>query len=481
MNTLQDSAHAVERALLEGQTALDAGAHRDAAAHFGAAFALAPTTFALAEMAAQAWRLAGDLLAERAVWLAANRTARPTDARTLFALGTGLLETGAPFEALPCFEAVVRMLPRDPAALGALASAHRATGDPQRGWALAQKAVELAPTAPALLLTAAQIRHALGDLTGARKWLEKAEQVRPGHAGTTVQRAFTLLIGGANAAGWEAWEARGLPAGPIGARNWSGEALNGSTIAVVMEQGIGDLFHFVRYVRRLEARGPQRVVVECPAPAVALLEQSGFDAVPTGQLPPVDWYVPLLSLPHRLASDSDVANDGVPYLSTGTPRTAHTPPPSAAASPTPARRPRVGIVWKGNAAFLSTALRDLDDSALNHLGAMPEVQWVSLQMGEPVPAALAGAEQPAVSGDWLATAQLLESLDAVVSVDTAVAHLAGALGVPVYVLLPYAPDWRWGLRSERTVWYPSARLLRQPKPRDWPGAIATLRKALTTL
>ncbi|AMW04006.1 tetratricopeptide repeat protein [Gemmatimonas phototrophica] len=458
----------LEQLLEAGQTALDAGRFHEASERFEEAWQLHRESFALVQVAANARRLAGDVLAERQLWQRAATTAPPGDAAGLYALGTGLLETGAPQEAQPCFERVVRMLPRDAAALGALASALRANGDPQRGWAMVQKAIGMTTAAPALLLTAAQIRHALGDLSGARQWLAKAERLRPDHALTSVQRAFTHLIAGACQAGWDAFEARGLPQGPEGVPAWHGEPLAGATIAVVMEQGLGDLFHFVRYVRRLEARGAARVIVECPPSALRLLQASGFDAVATGLLPRTDWYVPLLSLPHRLGSDTDVAGDVVPYL--------HAEMSDGAPAPHADRR--VGLVTHGNPAFLSTVLRDLDASHAARLAEIPGIQWVWLQMGEPIPPALDHAEQPALGGDWLDTARLLQTLDAVVSVDTAVAHLAGAMQLPVFVLLPYAPDWRWGLRSDRTAWYPSARLVRQPGPRDWAGALDELQRAV---
>lgn len=458
--------------LAEGQLALDEGRHRDAALAFGRAAAALPTEWALHQMTANAWRLAGDVVQARDALRFAFRAGQPAAIESLFTLGTALLETGAPSEARACFNAVLARRPRDPAALGALAAAQRADGDPAGAWPHIQQALSLSHEAPALLLTAAQVRHSHGDTAGALQWLAKAEQVRPGHPLQQLQRAFSLLIEGATAPGWAAFEARGLPSLPPGARDWYGEPLAGQTIAVVMEQGLGDLFQFVRFVRRLEALGPDRVVVEAPSSAVSLLRASGFDAVPSGELPPTDWAVPLLSLPHRLGSDRDTGTDLVPYL-----RTDFSPTPETS-DPTQRVEPRVGIVFRGNPAFLSTSLRDLPSEALAELLGIGGVRWVWLQYdesptpGEHMPKYL---ETPPLSGNWLDTAHLVQTLDAVVSVDTAVAHLAGALNIPHFVLLPFSPDWRWGIRSDRTAWYPSARLARQPGPRDWTGAVSQLR------
>ena len=454
--------------LTAGQEALEAERFRDAATAFAQAARALPTEWSLHQMTANAWRLAGEIVRAREQLQVAFAEARPTEVEGLFALGSALLDSGAPTEARQCFDQVVVQRPRDPAALAALASARRADGDPEGAWPLIPRALTLAHKMPALFLTAAQIRHALGDTAGARQWLAKAEKIRPGHHLQQVQLAFSHLIEGASAPGWAAFEARGLPALPEGARDWHGEPLEGQTIAVVMEQGLGDLFHFVRYVRRLEARGPARVIVECPASTVSLLVASGFDAVPVGQLPPTDWAVPLLSLPMRLGSDADTASDIVPYLHTGD-------APHAPRAYAPRHDPpRIGVVYQGNPAFLSTVLRDLDAAALGALLALPQVRWVWLQYGVAPQAAAGAIEQPVLTGDWLDTARLLESLDAVVTVDTAVAHLAGATGLPVFVLVPFAPDWRWGLGREDCAWYPTARVVRQPASRDWAGALAAL-------
>ncbi|WP_396213480.1 tetratricopeptide repeat protein [Gemmatimonas sp.] len=453
--------------LAEGHEALEAQRYAEAAAAFGQATAALPGEWALHQMTANAWRLAGDVVRERTALRAAFELARPTEIDALYALGTALLESGAPTQARACFEGVVARRPRDAAALSALASARRADGDPEGAWSLVQRALTIAPQMPALVLTAAQVRHALGDHAGARSWLMQAEQIRPGHPLQQTQLAFSLLMGGPCSAGWAAFESRGRPDTPQGARDWHGESLVGESIAVVMEQGLGDLFHFVRYVRRLEARGAARVVVECPPSAVSLLAASGFDVVPRGQLPPTVWSVPLLSLPHRLESNTDTASDLVPYLRL------HESGTGGGTRAQSTATPRVGIVWKGNPAFLSTALRDLEMPALHALMDLPGIEWVWLQLGEdpPEPRHDVVVHAPHLSGDWYDTARTLDTLDLLIAVDTATAHLAGAMGIPTIVLLPFTPDWRWGWHGDRCIWYPHVRLARQPSSRDWRGAV----------
>lgn len=487
----------IEAWLVAGQAALDAGHHADAAAAFRHVQDALPGEITVALMVANAWRLAGHTMAVRDTLLSvfhhatATATAsgpalrEPVDVTAIYELGAALLEAGLPAEARQLFERVVRQRPKDPAALGALAGATRAEGDPQRAWPIVQRAMAIASRQPALLLTAAQIRHALGDLTRARYWLDRAEAVRPAHGPTRLQRALTSLLSGPSAEGWADFEHRGLPTPPTtGARAWHGEPLEGRSILVTAEQGQGDNFQFVRFVAELSRRGASRVVLECHAGALSLFAASGFDAVARGEAPVTDWYVPMLSLPHRLGTGADVASGGIPYLHAGLPpdhsttRTENAKPIDRASRGNAPTSRRLGLVWQGNPAFLSTTLRDLDPTLLPSLLDIPAVEWVSLQLGAALTVHDHRLEMPYLSSCWLDTALLLTGLDGVVTVDTGIAHLAGAMGLPTYILLPFTPDWRWGLTADTTPWYPSARLIRQRRPRDWASVVDELAHTL---
>jgi hypothetical protein len=463
--------HNLENVLASGQTALEEGRHAEAAQAFDQVRAAIPDNVTVCQMAAQAWRLARDTVRERDAWRGAYAVRQAVDIPTLFEIGSGLLLSGAPFEARECLETVAAARARDSAALGALAAACRSTGHLPEAWRLVTKALALSPRSPTLCLTAAQIRHSQGNLADAHRWLDKAEKLRPSHGPTKLQRGLTWLLSGPSAAGWEGFEARGLPACPTGARPWHGEPLTGQSIVVLAEQGLGDLFHFLRFIPLLHDRGATRVVIEAPPSTHRLLIANGFTIVSPGALPETDWYVPLLSLPHRLGTDSDHHWPGKPYLSVGS--------ASEAVGQPSASRPRFGVSWKGNPAFLATALRDLDSHYLPALSGVADAEWLSLQIDEPCPPEFSGMAGPI--GDWLDTARGLHSLDCVISIDTAVAHLAGAMGLPTLVLLPYSPDWRWGMTGDRTPWYPTARLVRQQAPRDWPSAIALAAQLLANL
>ncbi|WP_373061810.1 tetratricopeptide repeat protein [Gemmatimonas sp.] len=459
----------VESTLAAGLSALEGERFTEAADAFARVQQEMPQEIAVALMVANAWHLSGDAVAEREALLHTYRASiDDADDASVYQLGAALLDAGAPTEARRCFERVVRHRPKDPAALGALAGATRAEGDPHKAWPIMQRAMALTSKQPALLLTAAQIRHALGDLTRARYWLDRAEAIRPEHSPTRLQRALTSLLGGPTAAGWADFEHRGLPTPPsTGASPWHGEPLTGQTILVTSEQGQGDNFQFIRFVSNLVARGAKRVVVECHPGALSLFIASGFDAVPKGQAPVTDWYVPMLSLPYRLDIGADIAGARVPYLHAG-----------VRLAPNSAGQRRLGLVWQGNPAFLATTLRDFDQTLLPQLLSLPEIEWVSLQYGATYTADHHRLKKPEMLSNWLDTARMLASLDGVVTVDTGIAHLAGGMGIPTFILLPFTPDWRWSLGTETTLWYPSARLIRQRAPRDWASTIAPLLAAL---
>lgn len=472
--------------LNEAQVAVEAGQHGAATAAFRQVQALLPADASIAMALANSCRLAGDGVSARKALVRAHADADWSDPAIAYALGTALLECGHAHEAVECFGHTVSRLPRDAAAHSALAGAFRSSGQLSDAWSEVQQAVALAPRLPAVLLTSAQVRHDMGDFAGAANWLNRAEVERPGHGPTRVQRAYTSLIQGVSSDGWALFDARPLPTPEpdLGAKAWNGESLHGESILVTAEQGVGDQFQFLRFVRALSAYGAGRVVVECHPDAVSLLKGNGFDCVPRGEgAPDTAWHVPLLSLPHRLGTGLDVFGDLVPYLrspSSGsnskpeTMATDGTPNTGAASSPPSSRPRRIGLVWAGNPDFPGRATRDFDVSLLPELIAIPGVQWVSLQHGAPGDIELAGLSRVPLSRDWLATSSILESLDGLVTTDTGIAHLAGAMGIPTWVMLSFVPDWRWGAAGGSTPWYPTMHLVRQRAPGDWAGVVRDL-------
>ncbi len=452
------------RALLEGEAAMTASDLTAAAAAFERARLAAPSDVSIAIALANVHTLRDDGVSRRAVLLDAFASGDWQDSAAAYALGTALLDAGAPVEATMCLQHVVKSHGKDPAALSALAGALRTQGRVTEAWPLAQRAAQLAPRQAAFLLTAAQVRHDLGDLVGARRWLKQAEQVRPGHAPTRVQAAYTSLIDRISAHGWALFENRPLPVPATSARPWHGEALAGCSILVTAEQGVGDQFQFLRFVHLLAERGAARVVVECHPHAVELFVANGYDAVARGSRVETDFHVPLLSLPYRLELDVDVQATRVPYLRA-----------RVVATEVDRAVRRVGLVWSGNAAFPGRFTRDLSSDALlmllEQLAKVPDLSVLSLQQGTDVSALPAHVRTVGALSEWADTAAQLAELDVLVTTDTGIAHLAGAMGVRTLVMLQHVPDWRWGLRGTQSVWYPTLELIRQPTSGDWASVV----------
>jgi hypothetical protein len=313
----------------------------------------------------------------------------------------------------------------------------------------------------------------------------------PADAVAHLNLAMALLAQGAWAEGWRSYEwreATGLMDGdrrPWEAPRWDGAPVAGTTVLVHAEQGLGDTLQFVRHLPRLRARGA-RVVLAVPPTLVPLLALAPLadEVVPlTGALPRHDWQLPLMSLPLRLGlgTDAEVMGDGGPYL-LAPPRVE--PPAPWLSAP----GPRVGIVWAGHPTHTNDRHRSVGVEPLRPLFDVTGLTWVSLQHGARA-ADLAAAALPVPVHDhapWLRTladtAAALRHLDLVITVDSAVAHLAGALGRPCWLLLPrVGVDWRWSAERPGSRWYQSMMAFRQTAPGDWGPIVAQLASRLAAL
>jgi hypothetical protein len=258
---------------------------------------------------------------------------------------------------------------------------------------------------------------------------------------------------------------------------WLGQDdLKGQTVLIHTEQGLGDTIQFARYAQVLAERGARVVFEAEPALYDLLRTLPGVDTLVRQRdpLPAFDLYCPLMSVPIGCGTTLDSIPCAVPYLRTN--------PAKVWAWQDrlgPKTRPRVGLVWSGSTTHQADHLRSLELSEL--LAALPNgFDYVSLQKEiRPGDMAAVHASGMAHFGDALLTmddtAALCACMDLVIAVDTSVAHLAGALGLPVWVLLPHMPDWRWLLERSDSPWYPSARLYRQQRARDWSAPLAQLR------
>lgn len=260
---------------------------------------------------------------------------------------------------------------------------------------------------------------------------------------------------------------------------WDGSPLAGRRILLHAEQGLGDTLQFVRYAPLVKDRGGH-VILECQKPLVRLLSgMRGVDClIPAGAvLPSFDCHAPLLSLPAIFQTDWASIPAAIPYL---------TVPPaeqerwkSAIEARVGARAGlKVGLTWAGNPRHKNDRNRSLPVDALGALAGLDNILFFGLQKGCAGPNPLETVELLDAASDFRDTAAIVQNLDLIVSVDTSVAHLAGAMGKPVRTLLPFAPDWRWMLDRASTPWYPSMKLYRQTRRQDWTEVLEKLRAEL---
>lgn len=280
--------------------------------------------------------------------------------------------------------------------------------------------------------------------------------------------SLALLKMGHLLEGWANYECRFqiselIPPRAFSAPLWTGQAFQEQRLLITAEQGLGDTIQFIRYAPLVKARGGT-VVVECQATLAGLLKSCpGVDEViASGQpLPDYDWYVSLMSLPHIFQTTLETIPSDVPYIK----------PIRSALQRTPNRPLQVGLAWAGNPKHQRDRLRSCRFGELLPLFKIVGIHWVCLQKEIPAsdrePVATCETLERICLDDFAATSEQVSGLDLVISVDTSVAHLAGALNVPVWILLAKASDWRWLLNRDDSPWYPSARLFRQREPGDW--------------
>lgn len=322
------------------------------------------------------------------------------------------------------------------------------------------------------------VLHEQGEFAAAIGCYHQALQLNPAYPDAHVNLGLLKLLLGDLATGFREyewrWQRRDIAPRSFAQPRWDGSDLQGKTILIHVEQGFGDTIQFLRYVPLLGQRGG-RVLVECAPPMQRLLA-----AVPEIQqlvlkdapLPAFDCYTSLLSLPHQFGTTQET----VP------PPLALTAPPLQAALPVTPQL-KVGLVWAGSSINPIDARRSIDLSQLQPLLSLPQIRIYSLQTGEratdltPFLSAQVYDLSPSLQ-DFADTAAVVAALDLVITVDTAIAHLAGSLGKPVWVLLPFVPDWRWLLDRSDSPWYPTARLFRQTQAGDWAGVVERVRQAL---
>lgn len=350
-----------------------------------------------------------------------------------------------------------------------------------------QRSLELDPGNAGAWSNLGLARQALGDPAGAIAAFQQALSHAPGFVRARWNLAFVLLLCGRFDEGWRAYDARlaieelGGTEAKITLPRWNGRVEPGLRIEVVAEQGLGDTLQFARYLPLLAAAGAVPTLA-CDAvlhPVLASLP-GALRLVGRGvQDPECTAQFPLASLPQHFGTRPETIPAAVPYL---------TVDPQGVRQWEdwlgPRQGLRVGVVWAGNPAHTNDRQRSVALGKLRPLLELAGISWFSLQLGAGreqlalVPEALRPRDAAQNLRDFGDTAALITALDLVLSVDTSVAHLAGALNRPVWIMLPFAPDWRWQLEREDSPWYPSARLFRQSRRGDWSSVLERVARAL---
>lgn len=374
--------------------------------------------------------------------------------------------------------------PHHPIASNALATACYEQGELERAATLYRTALGSisGPAAGHLWMNLGCTLRDAGRLDEAAIAFDHALGLLPHSSAALWQRALNRLTAGDWVAGFADYEWRwlgdALADRPFRQPLWDGHTAG--TVLFYAEQGFGDSIQFVRYAAIAAQRGAT-VILDCPRSLVRLLRTvpGVAQVVPMGDhLPPCDFRAPLMSLPWMCGTTVQTVPATIPYL--------HAPAPTALLSLPPSPRTKIGLVWTDAPKFdARQSDRGTGLATFAPLVANSPHQWVSLQKGFATRelATVPWGNQVWNAGDhchdFADTAAVIAQLDLVITVDTAVAHLAGAIGKPVWIVLPFTPDWRWLRDRPDTPWYPTARLFRHPAPGDWSGAIAQLQTALS--
>ena len=466
-----------------GNSLLQAGKPAEACAAYDRALALQP-------IAPRTHNNLGVALAEQRLLDRAlehyNEALRldPLYAEAAYNLGNVLRQLRRHAEAVVSYDRALALAPHWPQALLNRGLAFASMGRPALAAASYRAALAVNPDYPEAHNNLGLALQLQGETQDAMRHFDRAIELAPEFANAHCNRAQLCLLLGQLESGWGEYEWRWRLAGvslpALSVPPWDGSSVAGRTLLLRAEQGFGDTLQFVRFAAQLRAAGA-RPIVECQPPLASLLSRvSGVEGtIRRGEPAPAsDFQIPLASLPGMLqilAIDSIPAQ--VPYLRAEPSLVARWREKLAALPGV-----KIGIAWKGSATHPQDCHRSIAPEQFAALAAIPGVSLVSLQVDQHVPPALRALEAARLSDQHAFTfddsAAIVVNLDLVITCDTAVAHLAGALAAPVWIALPLAPDWRWLLGRDDSPWYPTARLFRQRRLGDWGEVFARIAVAL---
>ncbi|WP_136514987.1 tetratricopeptide repeat protein [Geomonas edaphica] len=402
-----------------------------------------------------------------------------------YALASALQQMGRMTETREALEAALNFGKEVPLLHEAIGIARQMVGDLLGAAESYREALRLDPSLVKARYNLATACKELGRFEEALEELREMVRRAPEHGDAHWNLAVLLLLCGDLADGWREfpWRFKKSSGAPVrrfeDVLAWDGAPLAGRTILLWGEQGAGDTLQFLRYAPLAAGHGG-RVLVEVQSPALVEIAR-GVAGVAGAfacgdELPPFDLQASLMDLPGIFGTKLGNIPNWVPYLQVDPVRLEH-----CRSLVREDGTLRVGLVWRGNPAHNNDLNRSLPSSALAALAALSRVSFYSLQVGGDGDLPLQVTDLTPAIRDYADTAALLSLLDLVISVDTSVAHLAGALGVPVWLLVPFVPDWRWMVGREDSPWYPTMRLFRQERAGDWDGVLSRLRAELAAL
>jgi hypothetical protein len=391
-------------------------------------------------------------------------------------------------DALLAYESVLAKNGNDLGVLNECGGLHRTLGRPQAALGYFDRALKLAPFTVELLINKGTALVALNRFAEALDCFSAAAAVEPGRAEAQYNASLVRLRLGDFAAGWRGYEWRWRKADWAASRRnfsapvWLGrEPIKGKTILLHAEQGLGDTMQFIRYAPLVAGRGA-RVILECQAELTGLLGnvEGVAQVVARGEtLPDFDMHCPLLSLPLAFGTLVETIPNVVPYIAPPLPYLHKWVQRIAGVA-----SPRIGLVWAGNPTHYNDRNRSIALAALEPILGIDGLHFVSLQKSATAAdvTRLRQFENVTPIGDELAdfadTAAVIAMLDVIVTVDTATAHLAGAIGKVAALLLPFSADFRWLVERGDSPLYPTARLFRQTALGDWNEPVERLRREL---
>ncbi|OQX08253.1 MAG: hypothetical protein BWK80_48380 [Desulfobacteraceae bacterium IS3] len=406
---------------------------------------------------------------------------KPDYVEAYLSLGEILKETRRLSEALENYRKAVSLMPDFAEAHRCLGSALKELGRFDEAAESYDRALSLNPNFPDIYINIGNLERLKGNIDKAAEYYRKAISLKPDYALAHLCLSIVLLLRGDFENGWKAyqwrWESEPLRATkrnfPV--PQWDGSPLNGKRILLYSEQGMGDTIHFIRYVSSVKQLGG-KIIVQCEKELIKMfsrIPEIGL-LISKEQIPPAfDVHCPLLSLPYLFGTKADTIPADLPYLSSSQKLIEKWREHFKGI-----REVKIGLVWAGGWRHPEDHYRSMPLSLFRPLIAVPNTRFFSLQVGERA----ADLKQYGFEGkvvdlslelsDFSETAAVISLSDVVITVDTAVAHLAGALAKPVWLLLPFAPDWRWLLHREDSLWYPKVmRLFRQERLGQWEPVI----------